>query len=77
VTKKLAIVFLLGFCSPVLLALYAGGETVAQAGLRLAAIESGFRLAAHHWEFDAVPAHQEPVRVVQAEPEKPTKKGRR
>jgi hypothetical protein len=36
-------------------ALYSGGEAMAQAGLRLAAIEQGFALAGRHWQFEAVP----------------------
>lgn len=57
-TKKLAIAFGLGALTPILLALYLGGENVAQAGLRLAAIEQGFALASRHWQFDAAPAHE-------------------
>lgn len=55
-TKKLAAAFGLGALSPVLFALWLGGENVAQAGLRLAAIEQGFALASHHWQFEATPA---------------------
>ena len=57
-TKRLAVAFGLGAVMPLLLALYAGGENVAQAGLRLAAIEQGFALASRHWQFEATPAHE-------------------
>ncbi len=56
-TKRLAMAFGLGATLPLLSALYLGGETVAQAGLRLAAIEQGFALASRHWQFQATPAH--------------------
>ena len=57
-TKQLAMAFGLGAAMPLLSALYLGGETVAQAGFRLAAIEQGFALATRHWQFEAVPMHQ-------------------
>ena len=56
-TKRLAMAFGLGATLPLLCALYLGGEAVAQAGLRLAAIEQGFALASRHWQFQATPAH--------------------
>lgn len=65
--KRVAIAFGIGVCLPFVFALYLGGETLTQAGLRLTAVEQGFSLAAHHWEFEAVPAHQEPVAVAQIE----------
>jgi len=55
-TKRLAMAFGLGAAMPLLCALYVGGENVAQAGFRLAAIEQGFALAARHWQFEATPA---------------------
>lgn len=55
-TKRLAMAFGLGVAMPLLCALYVGGENVAQAGFRLAAIEQGFALAARHWQFEATPA---------------------
>lgn len=57
-TKRIAVAFGLGTVLPLLCALYLGGENVAQAGLRLAAIEQGFSLAARHWQFEATPAHE-------------------
>lgn len=57
-TKRLAVAFGFGAVTPLLCALYFGGENVAQAGLRLAAIEQGFALASRHWQFEATPAHQ-------------------
>ncbi len=57
-TKRIAVAFGLGAVMPLLCALYLGGENVAQAGLRLAAIEQGFSLAARHWQFEATPAHE-------------------
>lgn len=66
-TKRLAIAFGLGTCLPFVFAVYLGGETLTQAGLRLTAIEQGFALASHHWQYDATPAHQEPVAVAQME----------
>jgi hypothetical protein len=57
-TKRLAFAFSLGAATPLLGALYLGGENLAQAGLRLAAIEQGFSLAARHWQFEATPAHE-------------------
>lgn len=57
-TKRLAVAFGLGAAMPLVCALYLGGENLAQAGLRLAAIEQGFALAARHWQFEATPAHQ-------------------
>ena len=56
-TKRLAMAFGFGATMPLLCALYAGGENLAQAGLRLAAIEQGFALASRHWQFQATPAH--------------------
>ncbi len=55
-TKRLAVAFGLGAALPLLTALYAGGENVAQFGFRLAAVEQGFALAARHWQFEATPA---------------------
>lgn len=57
-TKRLAVAFGLGAATPLLGALYLGGENLAQAGLRLAAIEQGFALATRHWQFEATPAHE-------------------
>jgi hypothetical protein len=56
--KRLAVAFGLGAALPLVCALYLGGENVAQAGLRLAAIEQGFVLASRHWQFEATPAHE-------------------
>ena len=56
--KRLAVAFGLGAVTPLLCALYSGGENLAQAGLRLAAIEQGFALASRHWQFEATPAHE-------------------
>jgi hypothetical protein len=56
--KRLAVAFGLGAALPLVCALYLGGENVAQAGLRLAAIEQGFALASRHWQFEATPAHE-------------------
>lgn len=77
-TKRLAMAFGLGSTLPLLVALYAGGENVAQAGLRLVAIEQGFSLAARHWTFEATPSH-EPELVAQVDPvpAAKSKKGRR
>jgi hypothetical protein len=57
-TKQLAMAFGLGAILPLVGALYCGGENLAQAGLRLAAIEQGFALASTHWQFQATPAQQ-------------------
>ena len=57
-TKRLAIAFATGAVTPLLCALYLGGENIAQAGLRLAAIEQGFSLASRHWQFEATPAQE-------------------
>ncbi len=57
-TKQLAMAFGLGATLPLVCALYLGGENLAQAGLRLAAIEQGFALASTHWQFQAAPAQQ-------------------
>jgi hypothetical protein len=57
-TKRIAVAFGLGAAMPLLGALYLGGENLAQAGLRLAAIEQGFSLAARHWQFEATPDHE-------------------
>ncbi len=57
-TKRLVTAFGLGAALPLLGALWLGGENLAQAGLRLAAIEQGFSLAARHWQFEATPAHE-------------------
>ncbi|MCC6848179.1 MAG: hypothetical protein IT294_06720 [Deltaproteobacteria bacterium] len=57
-TKRLAMAFGLGAALPLLIALWLGGENLAQAGLRLAAIEQGFSLASRHWQFEATPAHE-------------------
>lgn len=58
--KRLAVAFAatfgLGASTPLLLALYLGGENVAQAGIRLGAIEQGFSLAARHWQFTRSPS---------------------
>lgn len=56
--KRLMVAFGLGAATPLAVALWLGGEAVAQAGLRLAAIEQGFRLASHHWQFEATPEQQ-------------------
>lgn len=57
-TKRLAMAFGLGAALPLLGAIWLGGENLAQAGLRLAAIEQGFSLASRHWQFEATPAHE-------------------
>ncbi|MEB2286149.1 MAG: hypothetical protein OZ922_15880 [Myxococcales bacterium] len=57
-TKRLAMAFGLGAALPLLGALWLGGENLAQAGFRLAAIEQGFALASRHWQFEATPAHE-------------------
>lgn len=62
-TKHLAYAFGLGAVMPLLVALYFGGESVAQAGFRLAAIEQGFQLASRHWQFEATPAHDAELAV--------------
>lgn len=78
-TKRLAVAlsvaFGLGASTPLLFALYLGGENVAQAGLRLAAIEQGFSLAARHWQFEATPAHE--ITVAQLEEPPPSVRKRR
>lgn len=56
--KRLVVAFGLGAALPLVSALYLGGENLAQAGLRLAAIEQGFVLASRHWQFEATPAHE-------------------
>lgn len=56
--KRIAAAFGLGAAMPLVGALWLGGENVAQAGLRLAAIEQGFSLASRHWQFEATPAHE-------------------
>jgi hypothetical protein len=55
--KRLAVAFGLGAAMPFLGVLWLGGENLAQAGFRLAAIEQGFSLASRHWQFEATPAH--------------------
>lgn len=65
--KRLVAIYLLGVCTPLVFALYLGGERLAVAGFRLAAVENGLRLAASDWHIDGVPAHQEPVAVAQME----------
>lgn len=70
--KRYLVVFVAGFVSPLVFALYLGGENLAQAGLRLAAIEEGFALAQRHWQFTATPEHDAEL-LAQAEPA-PTKK---
>lgn len=57
-TKRLVAAFGLGAVLPLFGALWLGGENLAQAGLRLAAIEQGFSLAARHWQFEATPSHE-------------------
>ena len=74
--KRLIAAFGLGACLPLLLALYLGGENIAQLGLRLTAIEQGFSLACRHWQFEATPAHEE-IAVAQAERPVPARKGKR
>lgn len=78
--KRIAMAFGLGAAMPLLCALWLGGETLAQAGLRLAAIEQGFALASRHWQFEATPAHDVEV-ATWSEPEpapaKPKKAARR
>lgn len=66
--KKYAATFAFGALLPIVGALYAGGENVAQAGLRLVAIEQGIALAQRHWQFEATPSH-EPEVVAQADDE--------
>ena len=56
--KRLAVAFGLGVAMPFFGALWLGGENLAQAGFRLAAIEQGFSLASRHWQFEATPAHE-------------------
>ena len=75
-TKRLGIAFALGLLTPLVFALYLGGERIAVAGIKLAAIENGFHLAAREWTFDAVPAHEgREMAVAQAE-ELPAKKAK-
>lgn len=71
--------FVLGMCTPVGLALYVGGERLAVAGIKLAAIENGVSLARRDWQFDAVPVHEAPLSVAQVEPQpvKPRKVAKR
>ena len=74
--KRIALAFVLGVLTPIAIAAHLGGETVAQAGIRLAAIEQGFALAQRHWQFDATPEHeatQEKVAAVK----QPVKRGAR
>ncbi len=73
-TKQLAMAFGLGATMPFLGVLYLGGENLAQAGLRLAAIEQGFALAGRHWQFEATPAHEITVARWDAPPPAPAKK---
>jgi len=76
--KRLVMAFGLGVLAPLFFAVWLGGENLAQVGMRLAAIEGGFRLAARHWQWEATPEH-DPELVAHAEPvpaAKP-KKGRR
>ncbi len=76
-TKRIVVAFGLGAATPLCGALYLGGENVAQAGLRLAAIEQGFSLASRHWQFEATPAHQvELARWDEPPPVAETKKAR-
>lgn len=81
--KKYAAIFLAGFVAPIVLALYAGGENLAQVGLRLAAVEQGFALASRHWQFEASPAQEVATArwydtpTAQAEPLPAVKKGAR
>ena len=74
--KRLLLAFLAGLTLPVLCVLYLGGERLAVAGFRLAAIENGLKLAASEWHVDGVPVHQEPLAMVQVEPG-PQKKARK
>lgn len=71
-TKRLAAAFGLGALTPLLFVLWLGGERLAVAGFRLAAIENGLKLAASDWQVDGVPAHQGTLQV--AEVEQPVKK---
>jgi hypothetical protein len=73
-TKRLAVAFGLGAAMPLLGALWLGGENLAQAGLRLAAIEQGFALASRHWQFEATPAHAS-VEVARWDEPPPTASG--
>lgn len=59
--KRTLYTLMLGISLPLVSALYVGGENVAQAGLRLAAIEQGFSLASRHWQFEATPAQEATV----------------
>jgi len=68
IAVALSVAFGLGVATPLVVALYLGGETVAQAGLRLAAIEQGFALAARHWQFEATPEHDITVARVDSPP---------
>lgn len=63
--KQLGLAFAAGVLTPLLVALYLGGETLAQAGLRLTAIEQGFALASRHWQFEASPAHETVVAQIE------------
>lgn len=71
-TKRLGAAFLLGAITPLLGALWLGGENLAQAGLRLAAVERGFSEATKHhsWvasvDADALPQAEIGVPVVEA-----------
>jgi hypothetical protein len=80
-TKRLAVAlsvaFGLGVSTPLVFALYFGGEAVAQAGLRLAAIEQGFALAARHWQFEATPEHEMTVARADVAPSAPARKPRK
>jgi hypothetical protein len=67
----------LTLCAMLLVLLYLGGETLVQAGIRLTAVEEGFKLAGRHWQYDAFPSHEGPmqVAVVEKPAVKPVKKG--
>ena len=69
--------FLAGVATPIAVGLYLGGETVAQAGFRLAAIENGVALASRHWQFEAVPEHEEVIVEARTEPPRPAPRKRR
>jgi hypothetical protein len=69
------VIFVSGFVSALALLVCCGGENLAQAGLRLAAIEQGFALASRHWQFEAVPEHEaEQVAVLAEEPKRGAKR---
>ncbi len=67
--KRLAMAFGLGAAMPLLVALWLGGETIAQGGMRLHSLEQGFALAMRHhqWEATVAPEEIEPEVVAKVE----------